>query len=460
MSEKDYDLVLVDGSSYLHRAFHGYPHMDNGEIPTNAIYGVVTLLRSTLNNFKFKHFAVAFDAPGKNFRHVLYPEYKANRPPKPEELTLQVEPLHEVVKAMGLPLLCVPDVEADDVIGTLADQASQQGMSVLICTGDKDMAQLVNDRVILTNTMTKTFTDEEAVHRKYGIPPNLIIDYLALTGDKVDNIPGVPGIGDKTATMLLQAVGSVKTIYDHLDTIVSMPIRNRYQLVQTLIDNRDKLELSYELATIKLDLELDCAPDSLNPTEPDYPKLAKLFQWLKFNSFLSEMPAHVISSLNVSEQASASLAICPDNTEIIDRIFNDVVVVSTAEESLAMMKSNVVHDHKSVFHLRPKEGLPIGWTKSFVSWLAYRTVGTIVLPARFDDNVLDIDYQHILPPLGYKEIAVYGKDKLLRYENCTPSSINTDEIYKFLEEQGDGYPRSESNDCLDILGEFNNIISK
>ncbi|MDW3189642.1 5'-3' exonuclease H3TH domain-containing protein, partial [Vibrio sp. Vb0932] len=198
-------LILIDGSSYLYRAFHAYPGtMSNGEIPTNAVYGVVNMLRSMMRQFASERIAVVFDAKGKTFRDEMYSEYKANRPPMPDDLRCQIEPLHNVIRAMGLPLICVPGVEADDVIGTLAYQASQQGMPVLISTGDKDMAQLVDDNITLINTMTNVVMDREGVVEKFGIPPELIIDYLALMGDKVDNIPGVPGVGDKTATALLQ----------------------------------------------------------------------------------------------------------------------------------------------------------------------------------------------------------------------------------------------------------------
>ncbi|HEX9801733.1 MAG TPA: DNA polymerase I, partial [Gammaproteobacteria bacterium] len=197
MSNKDNKLlVLVDGSSYLYRAFHAMPALTNsrGE-PTGAIYGVANMLRRLLNDYDPAHVAVVFDAKGKTFRDELYPEYKAHRPPMPEELRRQIEPIHAIVRAMGLPLLCVDGVEADDVIGTLAKQAEEQGMNVLVSTGDKDMAQLVNEHVTLVNTMTETVMDPTGVVEKFGIPPERIVDYLALIGDTVDNVPGVPKVG-------------------------------------------------------------------------------------------------------------------------------------------------------------------------------------------------------------------------------------------------------------------------
>lgn len=283
-------LILIDGSSYLYRAFHAYPGtMSNGEIPTNAVYGVVNMLRSMMRQFASDRIAVVFDAKGKTFRDDMYPEYKANRPPMPDDLRCQIEPLHNVIRAMGLPLICIPGVEADDVIGTLAYQASQQGMPVLISTGDKDMAQLVDDNVTLINTMTNVVMDREGVVEKFGIPPELIIDYLALMGDKVDNIPGVPGVGDKTATALLQGIGGLTKLYENLDDIGALGFRGSKTMAKKLVDNKDNAMLSYELATIKLDVELEETPESLLKAEPSTDELIKLYGQLTFKSWLNEL---------------------------------------------------------------------------------------------------------------------------------------------------------------------------
>ncbi|MFV8404113.1 DNA polymerase I [Vibrio harveyi] len=283
-------LILIDGSSYLYRAFHAYPGtMSNGEIPTNAVYGVVNMLRSMMRQFASDRIAVVFDAKGKTFRDDMYPEYKANRPPMPDDLRCQIEPLHNVIRAMGLPLICIPGVEADDVIGTLAYQASQQGMPVLISTGDKDMAQLVDDNVTLINTMTNVVMDCEGVVEKFGIPPELIIDYLALMGDKVDNIPGVPGVGDKTATALLQGIGGLTKLYENLDDIAALGFRGSKTMAKKLVDNKDNAMLSYELATIKLDVELEETPESLLKAEPSTDELIKLYGQLTFKSWLNEL---------------------------------------------------------------------------------------------------------------------------------------------------------------------------
>ncbi|MEZ8611442.1 DNA polymerase I [Vibrio sp. 10N.222.51.C8] len=286
----DNPLILIDGSSYLYRAFHAYPGtMSNGDIPTNAVYGVVNMLRSMMRQFASDRIAVIFDAKGKTFRDDMYPEYKANRPPMPDDLRCQIEPLHNVIRAMGLPLISIPGVEADDVIGTLASQASKAGMPVLISTGDKDMAQLVDDNVTLINTMTNVVMDREGVIEKFGIPPELIIDYLALMGDKVDNIPGVPGVGDKTATALLQGIGSIEKLYQNLDDIAALGFRGSKTMAKKLIDNKDNAEMSYQLATIKLDVELEETPESLVKAQPNTDELIKLYGQLVFKSWLNEL---------------------------------------------------------------------------------------------------------------------------------------------------------------------------
>lgn len=318
-------LILIDGSSYLYRAFHAYPGtMSNGEIPTNAVYGVVNMLRSMMRQFASERIAVVFDAKGKTFRDDMYAEYKANRPPMPDDLRCQIEPLHNVIRAMGLPLICVPGVEADDVIGTLAHQASQKGMPVLISTGDKDMAQLVDDNITLINTMTNVVMDREGVVEKFGIPPELIIDYLALMGDKVDNIPGVPGVGDKTATALLQGIGGLTKLYENLDDIAALGFRGSKTMAKKLIDNKENAMLSYELATIKLDVELEETPESLLKAEPNKDELVKLYGQLTFKSWLNELLEGGSGSVEAVElagsaQASASHTEMETSAVTIDR---------------------------------------------------------------------------------------------------------------------------------------------
>lgn len=301
-------LILIDGSSYLYRAFHAYPGtMSNGDIPTNAVYGVVNMLRSMMRQFASDRIAVVFDAKGKTFRDDMYPEYKANRPPMPDDLRCQIEPLHQVIKAMGLPLIAIEGVEADDVIGTLAYQASQQGMPVLISAGDKDMAQLVDDNITLINTMTNVVMDREGVIEKFGIPPELIIDYLALMGDKVDNIPGVPGVGDKTATALLQGIGGLSQLYDHLDDIAALSFRGSKTMAKKLVDNKDNALLSYQLATIKLDVALQETPESLLKTEPNKDELIKLYGQLAFKSWLNELLEGGTGVVEADEKAQTSV---------------------------------------------------------------------------------------------------------------------------------------------------------
>jgi DNA polymerase-1 len=284
MSNKDNKLlVLVDGSSYLYRAFHAMPALTNyrGE-PTGAIYGVANMLRRLLNDYDPAHVAVVFDAKGKTFRDELYPEYKAHRPPMPEELRRQIEPIHAIVRAMGLPLLCVDGVEADDVIGTLAKQAEEQGMKVLVSTGDKDMAQLVNEHVTLVNTMTETVMDPAGVVEKFGIPPERIVDYLALIGDSVDNVPGVPKVGPKTAVKWLEQYGSLDEIIKHADEI-------KGKVGEYLRESLGQLPLSHELVTIKCDVAMDLKPLQLERQPPDTGKLRGLYAEMEFRTWLAEL---------------------------------------------------------------------------------------------------------------------------------------------------------------------------
>ncbi|NOH84834.1 DNA polymerase I [Vibrio sp. 03-59-1] len=325
----DNPLILIDGSSYLYRAFHAYPGtMSNGDIPTNAIYGVVNMLRSMMRQFASDRIAVIFDAKGKTFRDDMYSEYKANRPPMPDDLRCQIEPLHNVIRAMGLPLISISGVEADDVIGTLASQASKAGMPVLISTGDKDMAQLVDENVTLINTMTNVVMDREGVIEKFGIPPELIIDYLALMGDKVDNIPGVPGVGDKTATALLQGIGSIEKLYENLDDIAALGFRGSKTMAKKLVDNKDNALMSYELATIKLDVELEETPESLVKAEPNTDELIKLYGQMVFKSWLNELleggtgvveADEKSGAMRSSTSASSSASVIDNSAVTIDR---------------------------------------------------------------------------------------------------------------------------------------------
>ncbi|MFB4358813.1 DNA polymerase I [Pantoea sp. BS_4] len=283
-------LILVDGSSYLYRAYHAFPPLTNsaGE-PTGAMYGVLNMLKSLLVQYSPTHVAVVFDAKGKTFRDELFEHYKSHRPPMPDDLRSQIEPLHEMVRAMGLPLLAVSGVEADDVIGTLALEAEKKGYSVLISTGDKDMAQLVTPAITLINTMTNTILGPEEVEQKYGVPPTLIIDFLAMMGDSSDNIPGVPGVGEKTAQALLQGLGGMQSIYDNLDKVADLSFRGAKTMATKLEQNREVAFLSYQLATIKTDVALDQPCEALTVGEPDIQALQALFSRYEFRRWLTDL---------------------------------------------------------------------------------------------------------------------------------------------------------------------------
>jgi DNA polymerase-1 len=303
-AKKSRPLLLVDGSSYLYRAYH-VPNLqrltNNAGEPTGAAYGVINMLRSLIAEYQPEHMAVVFDARGKTFRHDMYQEYKANRPSMPDDLAAQIEPLHALVRAMGLPLLQVAGVEADDVIGTLARDATVQGIETVISTGDKDMAQLVSPHVTLVNTMSQTTMDIAGVEEKFGVPPGLIIDFLALTGDSSDNIPGIPGVGPKTAANWLRTHGSLDAIIAHADEI-------KGKAGESLRANLDSLKLARELTAIRCDVEMDARPDSLVIQPQDNAALRELYTQLGFKRWLAEL----------EEGAQSAVAGAADTQEAVE----------------------------------------------------------------------------------------------------------------------------------------------
>ena len=310
-------LVLVDGSSYLYRAFHALPPLVSSKgQPTGAIKGVVNMLRRMQSDYPDSEVVVVFDAKGKTFRDDIYPEYKAHRPPMPDDLRSQIEPLHTVIRAMGFPLLVIEGVEADDVIGTLAAMATEEGRDCVVSTGDKDMAQLVNQHVTLVNTMTDTVMDIPGVNNKFGIGPELIIDFLALMGDKVDNIPGVPGVGEKTALALLQNLGGLEAIYANLDKVPTLTFRGAKTMPKKLEENREQAFLSYELATIKTDVALSLTLSDLRNETPDRDTLLHWFQELEFKGWINQLQKEG------DEEAGAEPASAP---AAVERVYETVL---------------------------------------------------------------------------------------------------------------------------------------
>lgn len=314
MPAKKAPFILVDGSSYLFRAYHAMPNLSNskGEA-TGAIYGVINMMRRLLGEYKPEHIAVVFDTKGKTFRHDMYKEYKANRPPMPDDLAEQIQPIHDIIRAMGLPLIAVPGVEADDVIGTLARQAEAAGIDTIISTGDKDMAQLVDEHVHLINTMSDHYMDRDGVIEKFGVPPERIIDYLALIGDTSDNVPGVPKVGPKTAVKWLAE-------YESLENIMQRADEFKGKVGEYLRDTLEQLPLSRDLVTIKCDVDLAETPQNLNRNTPDQNKLRELFSRYEFNTWLKQLGSEA------DEHADdANSAVDDSRDEVIETSYDTVL---------------------------------------------------------------------------------------------------------------------------------------
>ncbi|WP_372995358.1 DNA polymerase I [Marinobacter sp.] len=341
-------VVLVDGSSYLFRAYHALPPLTTSKNhPTGAIKGVISMIRRLEQDFPGSKMVVVFDAKGKTFRHDLYEEYKANRPPMPEDLACQIEPIHQIVKAMGLPLLTVTGVEADDVIGTLANEATSKGIDVVVSTGDKDMAQLVSDHVTLINTMTETRMDRDGVVEKFGVTPEQIVDYLALVGDKVDNIPGVNKCGPKTAVKWLQS-------YDNLDNVIEHADEIKGKIGDYLREAAETLPLSRELATIRTDVELDFGLEDLKLREQDDQQLLELFREYEFRSWIAELEDSDASSSGAAPSghekpdpiAEKNYSVITDQKDLdqwLERLkSSDLFAFDTETTSLRYMDAEIV----------------------------------------------------------------------------------------------------------------------
>ena len=332
-----HDLVLVDGSSYLYRAFHALPSLTNsGGEPTGALHGVLNMINKLVRDEQPEHIAIVFDAPGKTFRDELFADYKANRPPMPDELREQVQPILDAIEAMGLPLLRIEGVEADDVVGTLCRQALDNGQSVLVSTGDKDMAQLVTDGVTLVNTMTDTLMDRDAVKARFDVYPEQIIDYLALVGDSSDNIPGVPKVGPKTAAKWLNQYGSVDAIIDHAEDITG-------KVGDSLRDNIEQLRLSQQLATIRQDVDLPVTSNGLKPGAGDGAALRRLYSHFELRGLLRQLDESAEAAA-ASDERNYETVLSEDALQSwLQRISKaDLVALDTETTSLDYMNAEVV----------------------------------------------------------------------------------------------------------------------
>ena len=336
MSEEKDPIILVDGSSYLYRAYHALPPLTNSKNqPTGAIKGVISMIKKILIDHPESPLAVVFDAKGKTFRHDMYSEYKANRPPMPEDLVQQIEPIHKIISLMGIKLIMIPGVEADDVIGTLAEQARQKKLNAVISTGDKDMTQLVCENVSVVNTMSGELLDESGVLKKFGVRPELITDYLALIGDKSDNVPGVDKVGPKTAVKWLNEYSDIQGVKENSESIGG-------KVGENLRSSIEMLDLAHELVKIKTDVELELGIEDLARLEPDTEKLTEIYKELEFNAWLQEVPEKKTTTTKVN-----SSYICISSQDLLEKVIKNAskaktIAIDTETTGLDYMDTDLV----------------------------------------------------------------------------------------------------------------------
>lgn len=394
MSEKQNPIILVDGSSYLYRAYHALPPLTTSKNqPTGAIKGVISMIKKILIDHPESPLAVVFDAKGKTFRHDMYSEYKANRPPMPEDLVQQIEPIHQIITLMGIKLIMIPGVEADDVIGTLAEQARQKRLDTVISTGDKDMTQLVCKNVSVVNTMSGELLNERGVLKKFGVEPKYITDYLALIGDKSDNVPGVEKVGPKTAVKWLDEFGDIDGIKSNAESIGGKVGENLRASLETL-------DLAHQLVKIKTDVELDLGIEDLKVGEPNSKELSKIYKELEFNAWLQEVPERQATSPKINKsykcittkkdlkkvikEASKSDTVAIDTeTTGLDYIDSELVGISISFNAGEGFYIPIKHNDESIIQL-PLEDV-INELKPLLESSEKKIIGQNI---KFDKNIL------------------------------------------------------------------------
>lgn len=394
MSEKQDPIILVDGSSYLYRAYHALPPLTTSKNqPTGAIKGVISMIKKILIDHPESPLAVVFDAKGKTFRHDMYSEYKANRPPMPEDLVQQIEPIHQIITLMGIKLIMIPGVEADDVIGTLAEQARQKQLDTVISTGDKDMTQLVCKNVSVVNTMSGELLNERGVLKKFGVEPKYITDYLALIGDKSDNVPGVEKVGPKTAVKWLDEFGDIDGIKSNAESIGGKVGENLRASLETL-------DLAHQLVKIKTDVELDLGIEDLKVGEPNSKELSKIYKELEFNAWLQEVPERQATSPKINKsykcittkkdlkkvikEASKSDTVAIDTeTTGLDYIDSELVGISISFNAGEGFYIPIKHNDESIIQL-PLEDV-INELKPLLESSEKKIIGQNI---KFDKNIL------------------------------------------------------------------------
>ena len=462
----NFPLVLVDGSSFLYRAYHASKQgfSNSKGIPTGVSLIITRMLKSLTKKFSSSKFIMVFDAKGKSFRNDIYPEYKANRPPMPDDLRVQVEYVHAIVKAMGFPVVSIEGVEADDVLGTYAKEATEKGIKTLICTGDKDLSQLVNDNVILYDSMKEIYYDREGVIEKFGVPPELIIDFLALKGDSSDNIPGMAGCGDKTAIALLNGLGGIESIFEKKDAIASLDFRGAKNFAPKYEAAIDTIRLSYTLATIKTDVELPLSVDDAQIPKANREELLALYKELEFNSFIKELSSEdlneaqkSVSSSSVTEGVQTTLSIFDEAPAVITdykSFGSDFILVNTQEKLIEL--ANAIKEKKLValdtettsvhpvdcslvgmsFSVKEKEGYYIPVNHSYLGvpeQLSLDRIKEVLDPVLNSDEVMIVGHNikfdlEVLHYQNFEIKKVYADTMLLSHLLDSSALVNMDDL--------------------------------
>ena len=444
-------IVVIDGSSYLFRAFFAAPPFaTSAGLKTGATYVFINMVKSLMKKHPTNKLILTFDAKGPTFRNDMYSEYKSNRPPMPEDLKHQLYFITRLITAMGIQIVSIPGVEADDVIGTIAKNASEIGFDVLISSGDKDMAQLVSDNVTVIDTMTDSYLTVPLVQEKFGVPPHFIVDFLALKGDKVDNIPGVIGIGDKAAATLIQEIGGIADIYRDVDRVLSSSIRGAKRARTLLIDQRNQAELSYSLATIKTDVPLDFSLESINIKEQNNEEFIEIAKELEFSKWLTEMGA---SNDDVPTFTQTETALADELDSFIGKIASDdhvgvsfftdannddiYIVLTKGNESMSVIFNGSIEQKKSI-----SSSLQVLFTSDRTG---------LIVSDLWKENAYYLKEINVEPHGPLASLTLLSMIKCYKFDNHSVEGIFQRELSQELPKQSKGTNASQENRQRNVL---------